>query len=86
MLVNTGHLHLDSGDIDRAFQEATNAFQLGDERQDHILMARARILQAAIENLQVDEEIGEAEDIVTHANLAKQYSDEAIRTGPAYTK
>ena len=78
VLVNTGHLHLDSGDIDRALQEATNAFQLGNERKDHILMARARILQAAIENLQADEEIGEAEDIATHANLAKQHSDEAI--------
>jgi tetratricopeptide (TPR) repeat protein len=78
VLVNAGHVHLDSDDVERASQEATKAFQLGEERQDHILMARARILQAAIENLQVEEQIGEVEDIASHANMAKQCSEEAI--------
>jgi tetratricopeptide (TPR) repeat protein len=78
VLVNAGHLHLDSGDIDRASAEAVTAFFLGNEKQDHILMARARILQAAIENMQVEEQVGEAEDTASHANLAAQYSEEAI--------
>jgi tetratricopeptide (TPR) repeat protein len=78
VLVNAGHLHLDSGDIDRASAEAVKAFYLGEEKQDHILMARARILQAAIENTRVEEQVGEAEDIASHANLATQYSEEAI--------
>jgi tetratricopeptide (TPR) repeat protein len=78
VLVNAGHLHLDSGDVDRASQEAMKAFHLGKEKQDHILMARARILQAAIENLQVEEQVGEVEVITNHANMAQQYSDEAI--------
>jgi tetratricopeptide (TPR) repeat protein len=78
VLVNAGHLHLDSGDIERASEEATKAFQLGEEKQDHILMARARILQSAIHNVRVEEQLGEPEDIANHANLAAQYADEAI--------
>jgi tetratricopeptide (TPR) repeat protein len=78
VLVNAGHLHLDSDDIDRASEEAMKAFRLGEEKQDSILMARARTLQAAIENMQVEEQVGEAEDIARHANLAAQFSDEAI--------
>lgn len=78
VLVNAGHLHLDSDDLERASEEATKAFQLGEQRQDHILMARARILQAAIENKEVEEQIGEPEDIAKHANMAKQYSEDAI--------
>jgi tetratricopeptide (TPR) repeat protein len=78
VLVNAGHLHLDSGDIDRASEEAMKAFHLGEEKQDHILMSRARTLQAAIENMQVEEQVGEPEDIASHANMATQYSDEAI--------
>jgi hypothetical protein len=49
VLVNVGHLHLESGDIDRASTEAKKAFSLGDDKRDHILMARARTLQAAVE-------------------------------------
>jgi hypothetical protein len=41
-------------------------------------MARARILQSAIGNVQVEEQLGELEDIASHANLAAQHSDEAV--------
>ena len=78
VLVNAGHLHLESGDIERASQEALKAFHLGLQKEDHILMARSRILQSALENVQVEEQLGEAEDIASHANMAAQYSDEAI--------
>jgi tetratricopeptide (TPR) repeat protein len=78
VLVNAGYVHLESDDLDKASDEATKAFSLGEEKQDHILMARARILQAAIENIQVDEQVGDAEDISNHANLAAQHADEAI--------
>jgi hypothetical protein len=37
VLVNVGHLHLESGDIDRASTEAKKAFSLGDDKRDHIL-------------------------------------------------
>ena len=41
-------------------------------------MARARTLQVAIKNKQVEEQVGEAEDIASHASMAAQYADEAI--------
>ncbi|MEO6964615.1 MAG: tetratricopeptide repeat protein, partial [Acidobacteriaceae bacterium] len=50
VFVNAGYLHLDSGDIDRAEDEAVKAFLLGDQTKDHILMARARTLQSIIQN------------------------------------
>jgi tetratricopeptide (TPR) repeat protein len=78
VLVNSGHLHLDSGDIDRAEDEAQKAFLLGEEKQDHILMARARILQAAIQNERAEEQVGESSDTAMHAHHARTYAEEAI--------
>src|SRR5277367_2352565 len=76
VLVNAGHLHLDSGDIDRAEDEAQKAYALGEERQDHILMARSRILQAAVQNERVEEQVGG--DLSLHGHLARSYSEDAI--------
>src|SRR5271170_3720241 len=78
VLVNAGHLHLDSGDIDRAEDEAQKAYTLGEEKQDHILMARARILQASIQNERSEEQLGETADTAMHAHLARNYAEEAI--------
>jgi len=78
VLVNTGYLHLDGGEIDVAAGEASRAYQLAHDKNDHILMARARILQAATENAHVDEQLGEDADAAVHASAARQYSDEAI--------
>ncbi|HLH05779.1 MAG TPA: hypothetical protein VKW78_00930 [Terriglobales bacterium] len=78
VLVNTGYLHLDEGGIDVAAGEALQAYRLARDKNDHILMARARILQAAAENAHVDEQLGEDADAAVHANTARQYSDEAI--------
>jgi tetratricopeptide (TPR) repeat protein len=78
VLVNAGHLHLDSGDIERAEDEAQKAFLLGEQKQDHILMARARILQATIQNERAEEQVGESADIAMHAHLAHKYSEDAI--------
>lgn len=57
--VNSGYLHLDGGDIDRAAREALDAYRIGHDKNDQILMARARILQAATENAKVEEQLGE---------------------------
>jgi tetratricopeptide (TPR) repeat protein len=78
VLVNAGHLHLDSGDIDRAEAEASKAYRLAEERQDHILMARSRILQAAVQNERVEEQLGESADLSLHGHLARTYSEDAI--------
>lgn len=78
VLVNLGYLHLDRGDIDRACKEATEAYKIGLKQNDHILMARARILESAIENAHVEEQTGEEVDVAVHANQARQYSEEAL--------
>lgn len=78
VIFNMGYLHLDRGDIDDAAQEAAEAYRIGQEKEDTILMARARILQAAAENARVEEQLGEDVDLAVYANNAKQHSDEAL--------
>ncbi len=78
VIVNSGFLHLDRGDIDRAAREALEAYRVGHEKNDHILMARARVLQAAAENAKVEEQLGEDVDTALHADHAKQFSEQAI--------
>jgi tetratricopeptide (TPR) repeat protein len=78
VIVNSGSLHLDRGDIDRAAREAVEAYRLGHEKNDHILMARARVLQAAAENAKVEEQLGEDVDTALHADHAKAFSEEAL--------
>lgn len=78
VLVNAGHLHLESGGVEPAAIEANKAYELACTKHDHILMARARILQAAIENARVDEQLGEEADTAVHAGIARRYSEEAV--------
>jgi Arc/MetJ-type ribon-helix-helix transcriptional regulator len=78
VVFNLGYLHLDRGDVERAWDEAIEAYRIGLEQNDHILMARARILEAAIENAHVEEQTGEDVDNAVHANRALQYSEEAL--------
>jgi tetratricopeptide (TPR) repeat protein len=78
VLFNLGYLYLDRGDIDHAAHQAKEAYHLGLEKSDHILMARARTLQAAAENARVEEQLGEDVDIAVHANRAREESDEAL--------
>jgi tetratricopeptide (TPR) repeat protein len=76
--LNLGYLHLDRGDIERASLEATEAYRIGQEQGDKILMARARILGVSIENAHVEEQTGEDADVAVHANRAREYSEEAL--------
>jgi tetratricopeptide (TPR) repeat protein len=76
--LNLGYLHLDRGEIDQSALEASEAYRLGLQQKDHILMARARILQVAIENAHVEEQTGEEADIALHATQARDYGDEAL--------
>jgi hypothetical protein len=78
VLFNLGNLCLDRGDIDRASHQAKEAYRLGLEKNDHILMARARTLQAATENARVEEQVGEDVDLPLHASRAKEFSEEAL--------
>ena len=76
--LNAAYIHLDGGDFQRAETEAESAYQLGEQKQDYILMGRARILQCMIENAKVEEEIGERADPGSHARRALEWSHEAI--------
>ncbi len=76
VLVNAGHLHLCSGDIDGALSEGQRAYDLGRARHDTILTSRARNLQSAAELAKSEEQI--AEDTSASAHLAVQYAEEAI--------
>ncbi len=73
--VNRGHLHLDSGDLHRAEEEARQAYTLGEEKKDFILMARARLLECMVENTKLEEEI---EDPAWVAHLALESAREAV--------
>ncbi len=76
--INYGLLHLDGFDLDHAAAEAAEAYTLGEEKHDHILMARARILQCMIEEARFEEQIEDAEEPGAHARRAHEYSAEAL--------
>lgn len=73
--VNRGHLHLDSGDLHRASDEARQAYLLGESKKDYILMARARLLECMVENTKLEEEI---EDPAWVAHQALEAAREAV--------
>jgi len=76
--LNRGYLHLDSGDLEHADLKAKTAFDLGEEKCDYILMARARLLDCMIENARVEEEIGDSGEAGSHARLAQDCAQEAV--------
>ena len=78
VLVNAGFLHLESGDIEKASIDADRAFQLGEEKKDLILMARARNLQSAVNRARSEEQLDGDDDAYEYARLAIDLADEAI--------
>jgi tetratricopeptide (TPR) repeat protein len=73
--VNRGHLHLDSGDLHGGAEEARQAYALGEEKHDYILMARARLLACMVENTKLEEGI---EDPAWVAHQALEAGREAV--------
>jgi len=73
--INRGFLLLDSGDLDCAASESAEAFRHGDEKRDHIIMARARMLQCAIENAALEEQFGDA---ARHHEAAEMFARDAV--------
>ena len=78
MLENRGLLYLDVGDLDNADAQAAQAFELGREVNDSILMARARLLQCEVENGKLEEEIEGSTHTWEHAQAARDYAREAV--------
>jgi tetratricopeptide (TPR) repeat protein len=74
--INSGLLHLDSGDLESASGEAAESYRQGEEKHDSITMARARILQCTIENARLEEQIGGHP--AEHAQLAARFAQEAV--------
>jgi len=73
--LSRGQVYLSSGELDRAEEEAQEAYWIGQHKNDYNLMARARVLGAMVENAKVDEQIDD--DLGAHAKLASQLADEA---------
>jgi tetratricopeptide (TPR) repeat protein len=78
VLVNSGFLHLESGDMERADVEALRAYKLGSEMADVILMARATSLLSAVERAKAEEQIDGEENVDAHLQRAVKYADRAI--------
>ena len=76
--LNYAYLHLDHGALDHAEAEAKTAFRLGEEKRDHILMARARLVLCMIENARVEEGIGDSREPGNHARRAQDCAQEAV--------
>jgi tetratricopeptide (TPR) repeat protein len=76
--VMRGFLHLDSGELDGAFDEAAEAFGIAEERSDYILMGRARILQCMVESSRFEEEIEDHGDPAVHAQRACDFARDAL--------
>ncbi len=79
--VNLAQIYLDLGDIDRAEQRATEAFDLAASKADYLLMCRARVIQAMVANARFEEEIGEGDDPSRFAQLAHDCAKEAVALG-----
>ena len=73
--INCSSLHLDNGDLDRAAADAVLAYELGREKGDAIVMSRARILEAMIENAKFEEQIDEPSH---HAQQSLEFAREAV--------
>ncbi len=85
--ITYGHIFLDNGDFERAEREALAAYEHGRDKNDSILVARARLLGCMIENAKIEEGLPEevkqddsdlALDSPRHAQLAERYGLEAV--------
>jgi tetratricopeptide (TPR) repeat protein len=74
VLENRGLLYFDSGDLENADAQAAQAYALGKEEGDLILVARARVLQCQVANARVEEEMEGWE----HVQSARDYAREAV--------
>jgi tetratricopeptide (TPR) repeat protein len=74
--IERGRLFLDHGDLEHAEFEADQAYQLGADKQDYILMARARLLESTIESSKYEEGIDD--DPASHAQRAHDYAQDAF--------
>lgn len=76
-------VHLDDGSLDQAGEEAATAFDIGEKKEDHIMMARGRIFQCMVENAKLEE--GLEDDPRRHAQaLANDFFNQRDAALAAY--
>lgn len=75
---NRGLLYLDSGDLDTAAEHAEAAYKIGQQENDHILIARSCLLRCTIENARLEEGIEGEAGAWEHAQAARDYAREAV--------
>ncbi len=78
VLENRGLLYLDSGELDKAAQEAAQAYAEAREHNDAIVLARARLLQCKVEHAQLEEQIEGSTKTWEHVQAARDYAREAV--------
>jgi len=76
--VNLAQIHLDLGNLDTAEELVVEAFDLGSSKTDHLLMCRARVVQAMIANARYEEQIGEGDEQTRFAQVAHDCAKEAV--------
>lgn len=74
----SGYLHLDNGDFDQASVESDAAYQMAQQKGDRVLIARARLLQSAIERAKFEELLEEGPGSVRYAQLAEEFARDAL--------
>ena len=79
--VNLAQIYLDLGNLEQAEERANEAFDLAARKADHLLMCRARIVQASVANARYEDEIGEDDDPSRFAQLAHDCAKEAVDYG-----
>ncbi len=73
-----GFLFLDTGEFEAAHIEAAEAYNFGVERNDDVLMSRARILQSMVEITKYEELIEERDDLTLHILRAQDFAKDAL--------
>jgi hypothetical protein len=79
VLINFGHLKLEIGEIDAAAEQGDAAYALGKEKDDPVLMARARILQAYVQMAYAEEQLGDPLSPISPSQQAVEFAEDAVR-------
>jgi tetratricopeptide (TPR) repeat protein len=78
VLLISAFLHFDNGDLEGVASKLTEAYTLGSEKGDNILMARTRIQQCMLENAKADATLGDDATRGSNAAAARSFAEEAV--------
>ncbi len=77
--ITYGYLHLDDGNLDRAAEAGATAHLLAEENKDHVLEARACILQSVVDCARTDEQIEEGLTTGQASCMAVEHARKAVQ-------